>query len=302
MLNNGSEFKLKLSMNVKYINLNNRAIIYIKGPDRKNFVQGLVTNDVNNIVDNAAIYAVMLNPQGRFWYDFFITESEEMLLLDCAKSSVDSLIKKLSFYKLRAQVEIGKMDDFLAVSILNEPKDQKLNFLTPKVIHFNDPRSAQMGIRLMIRANKLQELVRENNISEADLDFYNHHRLQTKIVDDSDLVVDQSLILEYGFDNLNAIDYNKGCYVGQEVTARTHYRGLVRKKVFLVEIENLKEIAAQSEITESDKKVGIILSSVFWEGKLMALALIRNVDNSDQEIDLKKVDLKVMGVKISLVS
>jgi len=285
-------------MNIKYVNLNNRAIIYIAGPDRKQFLQGLITNDVNNIIDGAAIYAVMLNPQGRFLYDFFIYEKDEKLLLVCALKSQDELIKKLSFYKLRAKVEIGKMENLSVMAVLSK---RELNFASQNIIHFQDPRNYEMGYILLASSDELEKFVRENHFSPADINFYNYNRLTYKIVDDNDLISGESLIPEYGFDNLNAIDYNKGCYVGQEVTARTHYRGLVRKKIFLVEIENLKEITPQTEITEGDKKIGIILSSVFWNNKLTALALIRNVDNSDKEIDLKDVDLRVKEMKISLI-
>ncbi len=284
-------------MSIKYVNLNNRTIIYIKGADRKEFLQGLITNDVNNIAYKAAIYAVMLNPQGRFLYDFFVTEHEENLLLITSKNSADELIKKLSFYKLRAKVEIGKVPELEVVAVLTE---EKLNFINHNIIHFADPRNLKMGYILLANSNQMEKFAAENNLSSANIDLYNYQRIMHKIIDDNDLTFDHSLILEYGFEGLNAIDYNKGCYIGQEVTARTHYRGTIRKKVFVVEIENSREISKGTEINEGDKKAGVILSSVFWNEKLFALALIKNVDNNDAQIDLESANLTVSNDKMKV--
>jgi len=268
--------------------LKNRVVITISGPEAKSFLQGLITNDINKIDSGEAIYSLMLNPQGRFLYDFFIISNNETIILDCSTQYVDEIVKKFSFYKLRAQVEIKKSNLVIYAAIGDKPQNIDQN-----IICFLDPRNPKMGYRLIGLEADLLSL----NHGQETIDFYNYHRLNLKLVDDSDLFYDKSLILEYGFDDFNAIDYKKGCYVGQEVTARTHYRGLIRKKIFLVEILKANEIAKDSAIFNDKIEIGKILSSVFFNQKLTALALIKNVGEDNALINL--ADLKLTLVKTS---
>ena len=269
--------------------LKNRAIISISGPDAKSFLQGLITNDINKIDSGEAIYSLMLSAQGRFLYDFFIIKFNDAIILDCASEYVDEIIKKFSFYKLRANVEIKKSNLTVAAIIGEKPKNINQN-----IICFLDPRNAKMGYRLI----GLEEDLLDLNHSEQSLNFYNYHRLNLKLVDDSDLLYDKSLILEYGFDDFNAIDYKKGCYIGQEVTARTHYRGLVRKKIFLVEVLDADEVAKDMAIFNWEIEIGKILSSVFFNQKLIALALIKNIGEGDNPIDLRELKLTLADKKL----
>jgi folate-binding protein YgfZ len=259
-------------MNKKIEILKNRAVISISGDDKTTFLQGLLTNDINKVSENQAIYSFMLSPQGRFLYDFFIIRSGEKLLLDCNAEKIDEIIQKLSFFKFRSKVEIQKELD-LSVAVLEEKfADEKIAFL--------DPRSKEMGYRAFV----LNAIDNEN--SQYDL-----RRINLKIPDDSDLTADKSFPLEFGFDDFDAVDYKKGCYVGQETTARMHYKGTIRKKIFLVEILNLKQIEKGTEIEADDKKIGEVLSSIFHQDKLLALVLIKNLDNEGKEINLKSLKL-----------
>lgn len=280
--------------------LKNRTIIYISGTEQKSFLQGLISNDINKVNENTAIYTTMLTPQGRFLYDFFIIQFKDKILLDCSNQKCAEIIKKLSLYKLRADVEIGKMAEYEVGAIINQNDDQKIiaNINKEKLICFADPRSKNIGLRIIGSKDQLSKLS-ENSLE--NIDSYNYQRLNLKITDDSDLTYDKSLILEYGFDNLNAIDYQKGCYVGQEVTARTHYRGTLRKAIFLIEIANLSQIKKSTEITCDNKKTGIILSSVFYNKKLYALALIKNIDNNNQKIDLANSNLQADGNSVFIL-
>lgn len=264
--------------------LENRAVITISGKEAKSFLQGLITNDINKIDSGEAIYSLMLSAQGRFLYDFFIHKYNDEIILDCSSTYVDEIVKKLLFYKLRAQVEIKK-SSFVVASIIGN-KLENINF-GQNIICFIDPRNSKMGYRLIGLEVDLLEI----NQDRESLDFYNHHRLNLKLVDDSDLFYDKSLVLEYGFDDFNAIDYKKGCYVGQEVTARTHYRGLIRKKIFLIEIIGLNEIAKDTSILNGEIEIGKILSSVFFNQKLIALALIKNIGEGDNPINLANLKL-----------
>lgn len=270
-----------------FLHLKTRSIIEISGEDRKKFLQGLVTNNVNKVSKENLIYAVMLNSMGRFLYDFFIFENEEKLILDCLESRRDEIVKKLSFYKLRSKVEIKKNDE-LKVFWSAERKDQQN-------LTFSDPRNSKMGFRTYSQNQ-------ETNLKEEDYDYL---RISLKIPEEEkDLTYEKSFILEFGFDDLNAVDYNKGCYVGQEPTARIHHLGEIRKKIFHIEIdtkslnqkvENYHDLK-NGKITCEEKSVGIVLSSIFYENKLHALALIKIPENKDWEEKLEFNQNKILTI------
>ncbi len=266
---------------IKEIILQDRAIIEIKGTDRKSFLQGLITNDVNNASADNLIYAAMLNAQGRFLYDFFIFEKDDSLFLDCFASRRDEICTKLKFYKLRAQVEIIKNDDY---EILQDFK-KVATASSLDISAFNDPRHKNLGRRIYRKImdtdsdfhSKHQHLGHnDNDPNHIDSDEYHYRRICLKIPEsEHDLTYEKSIIAEFDFDNLSAIDYKKGCYIGQELTARTHYMGQVRKKIFHIKIADLPNVEKNSEISCEGKNGGIILSAVYYESELHALALIK---------------------------
>jgi tRNA-modifying protein YgfZ len=249
--------------------LKDRAIIEISGDDRKKFLQGLLTNDINKASEKNLIYSAMLNSQGRFLYDFFIFEDGEKLVLDCLAVRRDEIIQKLNFYKLRAKAVIAKNDKLLVVQ----------NFFQGQ---FKDPRHAELGFRTY-----------SQDILQTSENSYHAKRISLKIAEsEHDLTYEKSFILEFGFDDLNAIDYQKGCYIGQELTARTHYTGQIRKKLFCLKIDSKIIPEKNSEITCDTKPVGLILSSSLIDSELHTLALIKlpedqNFDDFSQKLELK---------------
>jgi hypothetical protein len=304
----------------------NRSLIAIKGEDGKIFLQGLLTNDVNSLREENLLYSLMLNSQGRFLYDFFIFEKNEIIYLECLDFRRDEIIKKLNFYKLRSKVEISKNDDFeigfLSVELDSAKINQKLaKKISDNIFIFCDPRNEKMLKRIYFKKDLKPEveeffkselsncelcdgeLQNQNSkfndifFIEQDNPYYDFSRISLKIAEsEKDLTLEKSLILEYGFDQLNAISYQKGCYVGQELTARTHYLGEIRKKIFHIKIPNLTEIAKNSEIFCDEKVAGEILSSVFYQNQLHALAIIKN----HQDLDLTK--LTSLKEKILIIS
>ena len=230
----------------KIIKLSDRAIVEISGDDRKQFLQGLITNDINKL-SRKLLYCAMLSAKGRFLYDFFIFENGEKILLDCLAARADEIVKKFNFYKLKSQISVRKIDE-MAVFV-----DLEGNFSNEGVI---DPRNSAMGKRIY---SSLAIPTQNNDLQ------YHFKRISLKIPEgEYDLTYDKSIINEFNFDNLNAIDYEKGCYIGQELTARTHHLGQVRKKIFYVKIEDTQKIEKNCEITCEGKNVRIILSSVFY--------------------------------------
>ncbi len=257
--------------------LKDRAIIEIAGDDRKKFLQGLITNDINKASEKNLIYSAMLNSQGRFLYDFFIFEIGEKLIIDCFAARRDEIIQKLNFYKLRAKVEIKKNDQLTVTQSFS-------------LGQFADPRHLELGFRTY-----------SSNQPEASENSYHTKRIALKIAEsEHDLTYEKSLILEFGFDDLNAIDYQKGCYVGQELTARTHYSGQIRKKLFHIKIDAKNAPEKNSEITCEAKPAGLILSSSFANSELHALALIKLPN--DQNFNDFSQKLELNSHKIFIVS
>jgi len=260
-----------------------RAIIEISGSDRKKFLQGLISNDANKINNKALIYSVMLNSQGRFLYDFFIFEKNDHLFLDCLAVRRDEIIQKLNLYKLRSKVEIKKNDELKVSWSLSEGQ-------------FIDPRNPNLGHRTYSSSPTPNAL---------PLTPYHLNRINLKIPEsENDLTYEKSFVLEFGFDNLNAISYEKGCYVGQELTSRTHYKGEIRKKVFHLKISGLSHIEKNHEITCEGKSAGIILSCALLGSELHALALIKASEQNEYDSIIKKLELKDYqnSSKITVVS
>jgi len=259
------------------IALETRAILEISGIDRKKFLQGLITNDVNLASKEQLIYSAMLNSVGRFLYDFFIFDDGEKLFLDCQKSRRDEILKKFSFYKLKSQIQIQENNE-LQIYFCREKNIDK------NVFQFSDPRCQNFGYRIYSQISKKLKTAPD----ETD---YNFWRILNKIAEgENDLTYEKSIIAEFNFDNLNAINYQKGCYIGQELTARTHYMGQVRKKIFHIKIiTQSNKVEKNCEISCAGKNVGVVLSSVFYENNLYALALIKIDEHAENIAEITEL-------------
>ncbi len=282
--------------------LKDRSILEISGVDRVSFLQGLVSNDVTKASPTQLIYAAMLNATGRFLYDFFIFDDGEKLLLDCLSSRRDEIFKKLNFYKLKSQVKLEK-NDVMKIYF----SDKKIS--DENIFQFDDPRLKNFGVR--IYAEKL-----DKSTASEDSTKYNFHRITKKIAEgEQDLTYEKSIIAEFNFDDLNAVDYKKGCYIGQELTARTHYMGQVRKKVFHIKINPLspsRNVNTEAnndnpakkgdEISCAGKNLGVVLSSVFYENEFHALALLKIDEETNTILTSDSAALTVNDQKIIIVS
>ncbi len=253
-------------MENKLFNLSDhRSVLSITGTDKETFLQGLISNDIYKCSESNAIYACLLSPQGKFLYEMFIIQQNERLLVDCESETADDLIKRLKMYKLRSDVQIEKTDYKVFAAF---------NTDIPTIKAFDDPRHEAMGKRL---------LTDTSTPAIDELDIYDIHRLKLGIPNGlQDLIQDKAILLENGIDELNGIDWNKGCYVGQELTARTKHRGLVRKRLLPVTFEgNAPECG--TILYADDKKAGEMRSSNGTQG----LALIR-LAFLDQNISTEK--------------
>jgi hypothetical protein len=225
-----------------------RAIIAVAGEDRQSFLQGLISNDTAKISGKRAIYATLLTAQGRFLFDMFIAEQDGRYLVDCAAPRRADLVKRLSMYRLRSKVTVADADADWCVALLfgdGAPAAIGLDGSAGSAVAFGggtayvDPRLPDLGVRLVLpRATARTALAGLGATEDSAGDAYHRLRIELGVPDAArDLIPEKSILLENGFDELNAIDWDKGCYMGQELTARTRYRGLVRKRLLPVTIE-----------------------------------------------------------------
>jgi folate-binding protein YgfZ len=202
-----------------------RGVIAVTGADRVGFLQGLVSNDVTQAAAGRAVWAALLTPQGKYLADFFILQAGDALLLDCAAAQIPLVVQKLIRFRLRAQVSI---QDASAAWRVHVSWPDPPEHLPLACIAAPDPRLPDAGWRI------LSPTPLPTNASPED---WNTHRLALALPDGaSDLEPDKSVLLEAGFDELHGVSWTKGCYMGQELTARTKYRGLIKRRLFPVEL------------------------------------------------------------------
>jgi len=234
--------------------LQDRGIVAVSGDDSRSFLQGLITNDIAKVSDKQAIFACLLSPQGKFLYDFFIIESQGNLLIETEKSIIPELIKRLSFYKLRAKVEIKELPNLQVGWIENKniPHPNTLQEGEGTSVIFTDPRSNELGMRI----------IAEDLTSSGDESTYDSTRIKLCIAEGSkDLTANRSLPIEFAYDKINAIDFNKGCYVGQEVTARSKHRATLHKFIHFIEAKTDLPAKDTAIFDQAGKEVGYSLSS-----------------------------------------
>jgi folate-binding protein YgfZ len=197
-----------------FVTLPGRGLIRIAGADRRAFLDALISHDLNLLDHKKSFYACLLTPQGKFLYDFVIFEKNDSLILDCEGGArLTDLAKKLTLYKLRSKITI-------------EPIDSKPIFATTDEAEYAypDPRHPDMGFRT---------LKKPASMAEEPFTLWDARRIALCIPDGSrDLVVGQSTLIEAGIDRLNGVSFDKGCYIGQELTARMHHRGLAKKHLY----------------------------------------------------------------------
>ena len=225
-----------------------RGVVALSGEDKETFLQGLVSNDMRLVAPDRMLWSAFLTPQGKFLHDFFILQLGETWLLESDGSRIADLKKRLGLYKLRAKVALenvaeryetwlGWGDD--AATALGLAGAGNAAPLGDGIVAV-DPRLAALGIRLIAPAGTGADLLTQRGFQPGAWADWEALRLAHGIPDGSrDLVLEKAILLENGFDELNGIAWDKGCYIGQELTARTKYRGLVKKRLMPVAIDGV---------------------------------------------------------------
>ncbi len=264
---------------VDFVVLDDRGVLAVSGPDRRAFLQGLVSNDVEKVGPEQARYAALLTAQGKYLHDFIMIESGEAILLDAESQRLADLQRRLAIYRLRAKAMLGARPDLAVAAVFGESALAALKLAgDPGAalpfgggVAFVDPRLAALGARCILPRETARAALAASGFVEAPFAAYDRLRLGLGIPDGSrDLVPEKSILLESGFDELNGVDWHKGCYIGQELTARTKYRGLVKKRLMPIEIDGPAP-APGTIVTADGREVGEMRSSRDRHG----LALLR---------------------------
>jgi folate-binding protein YgfZ len=266
--------------------LPSRAVLRVRGLDARKFLQGLITNDIAKAQGRASIHAGLLSPQGKILFDFLVVADGDGLLIDIARDKAGELLQRLNFYRLRAQVEIAE-EPGLAVAAAwgGSPA------LPEGAIAYSDPRLAQLGVRLLLP--KGTDLAGLGCEAEPEADYHAFRISQGVPEGGRDYVFGETFPHEALFDQLNGVDFTKGCYVGQEVVSRMEHRGTARKRI--VPVDGVAALPGSGTIIEADGTPMGTLGSV--SGK-SALALIR-LDRAEAAIVAGK-PMSAGAVKIAL--
>ena len=256
-----------MNINSAYI-LEDRGILYISGTDAKDFLQNIITNDLNKVSNTNSCFSSLLTPQGKFLFEFLVTKHKEGYFLDCEKTQIDDLFKQLSLYKLRSEVQILNLSNEFMVTALSYEKfrsikgsEDKLGF-TMKYIEdsiFLDPRNKNLGARLIINFEKLNLSLEKLNLKSSKPEEYYNLSFELGIPQkNTNKLKDKIFGLECNFEELNAIDFQKGCYVGQENTSRIKLRNKLRRRILPIK-KISGELTENDIIKYKDSEIGKIL-------------------------------------------
>ena len=225
--------------------LEDRGIIYINGEDAFAYLQNIISNDLNKVTDNQSCFSYLLTPQGKYLFEFIIIKHKNGYFLDCPKYQIENLIKQLNLYKLRSKVEITNLSNEFVIGALSKDKfiEFEKNNNPGVTIKFRedpvilDPRCIKLGARIVINLEKLYLSAKKLSLKISNIEEY--YKLSHSLgIPNSDTQNFQNKIfgLEINSEELNAIDFKKGCYVGQENTARMKLKEKLSKRIYPVEI------------------------------------------------------------------
>lgn len=266
--------------------LPDRVVCKIGGADAHEFLQNLLTNNLDLVSPTCAIYTLLQTPQGKYLFDFFIIEQDGHYLIDCDREAAPELLKRLMFYKLRADVTLASLgEEWVVGAVWSRETSGDVGETEPfhDGLLFNDRRLADLGQRFMIPAASADAALSVGEVSSAE--DYEAHRIALAVPGAQDLIADKTFPMEANLDLLGAIDFQKGCFVGQEVTSRTHRKGQVRKRIMTVRADTDMP-APHTPVMAGDRQAGELLSS----SGTIGLALLR-LDRLDTPLTADGVEV-----------
>lgn len=244
------------------VHLKDRAVIALEGGEARDFLQGLITNDIGSLAPQTGLYAALLTPQGKILFDFLVTEGDGAVLLDCPADRAESLVKRLTMYRLRAKIGIAIRPQLAVFAGLNGRPAER-------AVTFADPRLAALGPRSIGAAAEMPDFLEGPAAYHAE-------RLALGVPEGADFGSDKIFALDAGLDELHGVAFDKGCYVGQELTARMKHRGTARKRILTISADGMLPPAGTA-VTSGGLEIGEIISIYGARG----FALIR-LDRLDE--------------------
>ena len=255
-------------MNNSVYILEDRAILYINGLDAKDFLQNLISNDINKVTDESSCFASLLTPQGKFLYEFIIIKHKSGYFIDCEKSQSEEIFKQLNLYKIRSKVEILNLSNEFVVASFGYEKYLSIEG-SKDVLGFTfkyredpiilDPRNKNLGARLIINLEKLYLSLKKLGLKDDKIENYYIQSHKLGIVPKNLNKLKNKLFgIECNFEELNAIDFKKGCYVGQENTARIKLKNKLSKRLLPLEIIDGK-LSEDEKVYHNDVEIGKVL-------------------------------------------
>ena len=255
-------------MNNSVYILANRAILYINGPDAKDFLQNLISNDIHKVTDNFSCFASLLSPQGKFLYEFIVAKHKSGYFIDCEKNQSEEIFKQLNLYKIRSNIEILNLTNEFVVASFGYEKYLSLEGskdITGFTFKYRedpiilDPRIKDLGARLIINLEKLYLSLKKLNLKDDKIEDYYSKSYQLGIVPKNlDKLKDKIFGIECNYEELNAIDFKKGCYVGQENTARIKLKNKLTKRLLPIKIIDGK-LDMDEKIYNNNVEIGKVL-------------------------------------------
>jgi folate-binding protein YgfZ len=260
--------------------LDDRAVLAISGPQAREFLQGLVTNDVaGGLAPGSGLYTALLSPQGKILFDFLVTEGEGALLLDVARDARDALVKKLKMYKLRAKVDVEAREQLgVYVHLAGHPDNRPASY-ADRAVTFTDPRLAALGKRSIgARAEMPANLPGPRS--------YHEQRLALGLPEGGDFGFEKTFALDAGLEELNGVSFTKGCYIGQELTSRMKHRATSRKRILPVKAEAPLP-APGASVTRGGTEIGELVSVHGTQG--FALVRLDRLEETSGDVSIGEI-------------
>ena len=255
-------------MNNSVYILEDRAIIYINGLDSKNFLQNLISNDINKVTDTSSCFASLLTPQGKFLYEFIVIKHKSGFFIDCEKTQSVEIFKQLNLYKIRSKVEILNLSNEFVVASFGYEKYLSIDgskdalgftFKCREDPIILDPRNKKLGARLIINLEKLYLSLKKLDLKDDNIEnYYTQSHLLGIVPKNLNQLQNKLFGIECNYEELNGIDFKKGCYVGQENTARIKLKNKLSKRLLPIELVNGK-LLKDEKIYNNNNEIGTIL-------------------------------------------
>ena len=285
------------------ITLEDRGFIQVNGPEAKEFLQNIVTNNVEKVTPESSLFSSILTPQGKYLFDFFIIKLKDNYLIECEKKSTSEIIKLLNFYKLRSKVDLVDLNEKYTVAIISLEKFREINnsdLLKGKTTTYEenliyiDPRSEKLGAKIISKTKDINLIIKKLNLNIVDKQKYYKESFDLGILQTEMKKLKEKIFgIENNLDELNGIDFKKGCYIGQENTSRIKLRNKLRRRV--LPIQKIKGDVSENDIIKyKDIEIGKVMID-----KPLPFALVKVVDPDLKEFN--NIELKCGNSKIKIL-